>query len=61
MVVITKYFSKQLEYYLKVEDNDVVMFDVRFECENDLHSVANELSWMFSVRFNKEVTIINEL
>ena len=61
MVVITKYFNRQLEYYLKVEDNDVVMFDMKFECESDLHSVTNELSWMFSTLFNKEVEIVNEL
>lgn len=61
MVVITKYLDIQSRYQLKVEDNGVVMFDMQFECEKDLNTVADELYWMFSVRFNKQVQVINEL
>lgn len=61
MVVITKYQDRHLNYWLKVEDGDAVMLDTKFKCKEDLHSVADDLSWMFTERFNKEVEIVNEL
>lgn len=61
MVTIVKYQVRNFKKYLKVEMDDVVMFDMSFECDEDLHKVAEELSLMFSVRFNKQVEVVDDL
>lgn len=47
------------DYYLKVKNNDDVIFDARYSSQTDLHRTANELASMFESKFNEDVDLID--